>query len=101
MKTAQAFHVYFLGNPDQFGLTQLLADLGLEGEPLTDPAKVVQPALIVVGPGQPAPEGLADLPLAPPADSSPAALRELMRMAMENVALKQQVMQLQEQARRQ
>jgi HD-GYP domain-containing protein (c-di-GMP phosphodiesterase class II) len=101
MKTAHAFRLYLLGNLDQFGLTKLLADLGLEAEPLIDPAQVVRPALIVVGPDQTAPEGLADITITPPGDASPAALRELLQMAMENIALKQQVTQLEEQARRQ
>src|SRR6267142_439015 len=100
MKTAQAFHVYVLGNLDQFGFTKLLADLGLEAEPLIDPGQLVRPALVVVGSDQAAPEGLADITIKPPADASPAALRELLRMAMENIALKQEVAQLEEQARR-
>src|SRR6266850_930714 len=101
MKTAHAFHLYLLGNLDQFGFTKLLADLGLDAEPLIDPAQVVRPALVVVGPDQAAPEGLADITITPPADASPAALRELLRIAMENIALKQQVTQLEEQAKRQ
>jgi HD-GYP domain-containing protein (c-di-GMP phosphodiesterase class II) len=101
MKTAHAFHLYLLGNLDQFGFAKLLADLGLEAEPLIDPAQVVRPALVVVGPDQAAPEGLADITITPPADASPAALRELLRIAMENIALKQQVTQLEEQAKRQ
>ena len=101
MKTAHAFHIYLLGNLDQFGFTKLLADLGLEAEPLIDPAQVVRPALIVVGPDRQAPEGLDDIAIKPPPDASPAALRELLRMAMENAALKVEVTQLEEQARRQ
>jgi HD-GYP domain-containing protein (c-di-GMP phosphodiesterase class II) len=101
MKTAHAFHLYLLGNVDQFGFSKLLADLGLEAEPLIDPAQVVRPALIVVGPDQQAPEGLDDITIKPPADASPAALRELLRMAMANAALKLEVTQLEEQARRQ
>ena len=101
MKTAHAFHLYLLGNLDQLGFTKLLADLGLESEPLIDPATVVRPALLVVGPDRQAPEGLDDITIKPPADASPAALRELLRMAMENIALKQEVTQLEEQARRQ
>ncbi|HYR49947.1 MAG TPA: HD domain-containing phosphohydrolase, partial [Candidatus Eisenbacteria bacterium] len=60
----------------------------------------VRPALVVVGSDQAAPEGLADITIKPPADASPAALRELLRLAMENIALKQEVAQLEEQARR-
>src|SRR5450631_1500404 len=98
MKTAQPFHVYLLGNLEQPELTKLLAELGLEGQALKDPAEVVHPALIVVGPGQTAPEGLGDITIAPPVDSSPSALREMLRVAMENIALKQQVTQLEDQA---
>jgi HD-GYP domain-containing protein (c-di-GMP phosphodiesterase class II) len=101
MNTAQAFHVYFLGNPEDPGLIRLLAELGLEGQPLTDPAEVVHPALILIGPGQDAPEGLGDITIAPPHDSSPSALREFLRIAMQNIALKQRVTQMEEQARRQ
>jgi HD-GYP domain-containing protein (c-di-GMP phosphodiesterase class II) len=100
MKTAQAFHLYLLGKLDRPGLPKVLADLGLEAEPLTDPAKVVHPALIVAGPGQHAPEGLADITISPPAGASHSVLRELLRVAMANIALKQQVKQLEEQARR-
>jgi HD-GYP domain-containing protein (c-di-GMP phosphodiesterase class II) len=100
MKTAQAFHLYLLGKLDRPRLPKVLADLGLEAEPLTDPAKVVHPALIVAGPGQHAPEGLADITISPPAGASHSVLRELLRVAMANIALKQQVKQLEEQARR-
>src|SRR6202165_3890009 len=100
MKTAQAFHLYTLGKLDRPGLPKVLADLGLEAEPLTDPAKVVHPALILAGPGQHAPEGMADITISPPAGASQSVLRELLRVAMGNISLKQQVKQLQEQARR-
>jgi HD-GYP domain-containing protein (c-di-GMP phosphodiesterase class II) len=101
MKTTQPFHVYLVGNPEQPGFTSLLAELGLEGLPLGDPAEVIHPALILVSPGQTAPAGLDDITIAPPVDSSPSALREMLRVAMENIALKQQVTQLEDQARRQ
>ncbi|MHB8689088.1 MAG: HD domain-containing phosphohydrolase [Candidatus Dormibacteraceae bacterium] len=100
MKTAPAFHAYLAGDLEQPGLAQLLAELGLESKPLGDPAEVVHPAVILVGPGRQAPAGLDDITIAPPADSSPAALRELLRVAMENVVLKRQVSQLDEQAAR-
>jgi len=54
---------------------------------------VVHPALIVAGPGQRAPEGLGDITISPPVDASPSALRELLRVAMANIALKQQIKQ--------
>jgi HD-GYP domain-containing protein (c-di-GMP phosphodiesterase class II) len=101
MKTAQPFHVYLLGDLEKLGLTKLLAELGLEGQPLKDPAEVVHPALILVGPGMTAPVGLGDITIAPPVDASPSALRELLQMAMENIVLKQHVTQLEDQARRQ
>jgi HD-GYP domain-containing protein (c-di-GMP phosphodiesterase class II) len=100
MKTTQAFNVYLLGHPGKHRLGKVLADLGLEAEPLTDPAKVVHPALIVAGPGHAAPDGMADITIAPPSDASPSALRELLRVAIANVALKRQVKQLDDQARR-
>jgi HD-GYP domain-containing protein (c-di-GMP phosphodiesterase class II) len=101
MKTAQAFHVYLLGDLENLGLTKVLAELGLQGQPLKDPAEVVHPAVILVGPGQAAPEGLADITIAPPVDAPLSALRELLRMAMENITLKREVTQLEEQAKRQ
>jgi HD-GYP domain-containing protein (c-di-GMP phosphodiesterase class II) len=100
MKTAPAFHVYVAGDLTQPGLATLLTELGLESQPLGDPAKVVHPALILVGPGAQVPTGLDDIAVAPPADSSPSALRELLRVAMQNVVLKRQVSQLDEQAAR-
>jgi HD-GYP domain-containing protein (c-di-GMP phosphodiesterase class II) len=101
MKTAPALHLYLLGNHEQSGFASLLADIGIEGQPLSDPSKVLQPALILLGPGQTPPEGMEDISIAPPADASPSALRELLRIAMENIVLKLQVRQLQEQERRQ
>jgi HD-GYP domain-containing protein (c-di-GMP phosphodiesterase class II) len=100
MKTAQAFHLYVLGTADRPGLRKVLADLGLEAEPFTEPAKVVHPALIVASAGHKAPEGLADITISPAADASQTTLRELLRVAMSNIALQQQVKQLEEQARR-
>src|ERR1700716_478846 len=100
MKTAQVFRIYLLGHSDRHAVKRVLADLGLESEHLTDPAKVVHPALILAVPGHATPEGMGDITIALPTDASPAALRELLRVAMANVALKQQVKQLDEQGRR-
>jgi len=97
MKTAPVFHVYLLGDFKQPGLTNLLAELGLEGIPLTKPVEVLEPALILIGPGQEAPAGYSDIAFTPPVDASPSALRELLRVAMENVVLKRQVVQRDEQ----
>ena len=101
MKTAQAIHLYYVGDLETLGLTGLLADLGLEAQALDDSAEVVRPALVLVAPGQNAPDGLGGMTISVPADASPSSLRELLRVAMENIALKQQVTQLEEQARRQ
>jgi HD-GYP domain-containing protein (c-di-GMP phosphodiesterase class II) len=101
MKTAPAFHIYLSGRLEHPGLMGALADLGLEAQPLGDPTAIIRPALILVAPGGGAPEGLADIAVAPPADASAAALRELLRVAMENVALKQEVKVHEDQAGRQ
>src|ERR1700731_3769490 len=99
MKTAPAFHLYLVGDLEQNGVAKVLSDLGLVGQALGDPPSVFQRALIVLGPGQSAPEGMEDIAIAPPMDASPATLRELIRTAIENVVLKQEVRQLQEQER--
>jgi HD-GYP domain-containing protein (c-di-GMP phosphodiesterase class II) len=101
MKTAPALHVYLLGGLQHAGLARALADLSLAAQPLENPSDIVRPALIVLGPGESAPPGLADIAISPPADASAAALRELIRVAIENAALKQEVKLHEEQARRQ
>src|SRR2546425_4717108 len=90
MKTAPKFHLYVLGDGPLPGL----AATGLETERLTDPGQIEQPALVLLAPGQRAPEQLAPIAIEVPADASVAAVRELVRIAMENVALKQQMPQL-------
>src|SRR5260370_11696015 len=96
MKTAPRFHLYVLDRDQPAGL----AAAGLETERLVDPEQIEQPALILLGPGQRAPETLADIALELPPDASPSVLRELLRVAMENVALKQQVTHLESEAHR-
>jgi HD-GYP domain-containing protein (c-di-GMP phosphodiesterase class II) len=100
MTPVPAFHVYILGDLDQPGLATLLDELGLEGIPLTNPVAVLEPALILVSPGHEVPPGYSDISFTPPADAPPSVLRELLRVAMENVVLKRQVAQLDEQAAR-
>jgi HD-GYP domain-containing protein (c-di-GMP phosphodiesterase class II) len=90
MKTAPKFHLYVAGGEVPAGLSAS----GLETESMPDPAAVEQPALVLLGQGQEAPEHLAATTLELPPDASPAAIRELIRVAMENVVLKQQVAQL-------
>src|SRR5260370_21567306 len=94
MKTAPVFHVYLLGDLQQHGLTTLLAELGLEGIPLTMPVEVLEPALILIGPGHEAPAGYSDIAFTPPVGPSPAVLRELLRVAMEDGGLKRRVLRL-------
>jgi HD-GYP domain-containing protein (c-di-GMP phosphodiesterase class II) len=101
MMTAPVFHIYLLGSLDHVDLEGVLADIGLEGQRLEGTTTIVSPALILLGTGQTAPQGLADISFALPPDASPASLSHLVHMAMENVALKQSVRQLEEQAKRQ
>ena len=100
MKAAPVFHLYVLGDLKQPGLAGLLAELGLEGIPLTNPVEVLEPALILIGPGHEVPPGYSNISFTPPDDAPPSVLRELLRVAMENVVLKRQVAQLDEQATR-
>jgi HD-GYP domain-containing protein (c-di-GMP phosphodiesterase class II) len=101
MKTVPAFHIYLLGSLEQVGLDEVLADIGVEGQRLEDTTTIVSPALILLGTGQSAPQGLADISFSLPVDASRAALSHLLHMAMENVALKQSMRDLEEQAKRQ
>src|SRR6202795_1878846 len=100
MKTAPVVHLYVLGDLKQPGLADLLDELGLEGIPLTTPVEVLEPALILIGRGHEAPPGYSNISFTPPDDAPPSVLRELLRVAMENVVLKRQVAQLDEQAAR-
>src|SRR5439155_1378947 len=100
VKAAGGFHVYLApGTDGRFGA--VLAELGLEGTALGEPETVATPAVIVLAPGEAAPEGFEDIAIRPPADAPPAALRELLRVALQNSVLKLDVRQLEEQARRQ
>ncbi len=101
MKTAQAFHIYLAPGLQNSELAAVLAELGLQAQTLDNAATVVQPALVLLDPGQKAPDGLEEMALAPPKDASRTALRELLRIAMQNVVLKRDVKQLEEQAHRQ
>src|SRR6266852_3630006 len=96
MKTVPGFHLYVLNGDEQAGLKST----GLETETLADPAQIQHPALVLLGPGQKAPEQLGASSVEIPADASPMAIREIVRVAMENVALKQQVTQLEGEAHR-
>ena len=101
MKTTHAFVVYLTPGLENGELPAVLAELGIKGLGLDDSSTVITPALVLHETGEEPPKGLGDMAFAVPKDASRAALRELLRTAMENAALKREVKQLQEQARRQ
>jgi len=98
VKAAQPFNLYVLEGTEQAALGRALAGIGLEVKPLPDRLAPERPALIVLGEGQQAPPGLDDIAISPPPGTAGPALRELIRMAIENVTLKQEVVQLKERA---
>jgi len=101
VKSAPAFHIYVAPGIENGKVATVLEELGLQSKPLGDADSVIAPALIVLAPGEAAPEGLEDSTMRPPADAPPAALREIFRVALQNAVLKLEVKQLEEQARRQ
>ena len=101
VKSAPAFHIYVAPGVENGKVATVLEELGLQSKPLVDADSVIAPALIVLAPGEAAPEGLEDSTIRPPADAPPAALREIFRVALQNAVLKLEVKQLEEQARRQ
>ncbi len=96
MKTAPRFHLYVLNGTQVPGLDAT----GLETEQLAEGGHVELPALVLFGPGQEAPGPVANMALELPADATPDVLRELIKVAMENVVLKHQVVQLETEAHR-
>ena len=96
MKTAPRVHLYVLAGGQVAGLE----GTGLQPETLADPGQVEQPALVLLGPGQKPPEEVAEIAIEVPADATPAAVRELVRVGMENIALKRQVTELEGEAHR-
>ncbi|HEX7263648.1 MAG TPA: HD domain-containing phosphohydrolase [Candidatus Dormibacteraeota bacterium] len=101
MNNADTLNVYLAPGLESSELTALMAELGLEGHPLDDPETIVQPALLVLAQGGTAPEGLAGMAIEIPVDASRATLAELLRVGMDNAALKHALKQLEEQAHRQ
>jgi len=96
MKTAPKFHLYVL---DAVRLPSLAAT-GLDVQDLPGMEQIERPALVLLAPGQKAPEQLDLMAIELPADASPSAVRELIRIGMENVVLKQQMAQLEAEAHR-
>jgi HD-GYP domain-containing protein (c-di-GMP phosphodiesterase class II) len=98
----QRFHLYLLDGQERDRLSGKLAGLGLESETLLgSPPLVEQPALILLAPGETAPEGLGATAIELPDDAPFSSLLQIIRVAMENVALKREVGQLEEHAKRQ
>ena len=96
MKTAQDFHLYVVGATP----TAAMAATGLEIETLVDPAQLERPALVLLAPGQRPPEGLGEIAIEVPPETGAAALREIVRVGIQNVVLKQQVAELEGEAHR-
>ncbi len=101
LKTATAFHVYLGRGIDRERISSVLEELGIEGAPLGSPESIQSPALLILGLAEPAPEGFEELAIRPPAEVTATALREIVRVGIENAALKHERQQLQELARRQ
>jgi HD-GYP domain-containing protein (c-di-GMP phosphodiesterase class II) len=101
LKSTHAFVVYLTPGLENVALPAVLAELGIKGLALDDSSTVITPALVLHATGEEPPKGLGDMAFAVPNDASGAALRELLRTAMENAALKREVKELEEQARRQ
>ena len=78
VKSAPAFHIYVAPGIENGKVATVLEELGLQSKPLGDADSVIAPALIVLAPGEAAPEGLEDSTIRPPADAPPAALRAVM-----------------------
>jgi HD-GYP domain-containing protein (c-di-GMP phosphodiesterase class II) len=96
MKVAPRFHLYVLDGGQIAGL----AETGLETERLDDPAQIEEPALVLLAPGQTAPADLAPIAIEIPVNVPAATIRELVRVAIENIELKQQVADLESEAHR-
>jgi hypothetical protein len=101
LKTASAFHIYLGRGVENGRFTAVLGELGLEGTPLGAPETLQSPAVLILSPGEETPEGMEETAIRPPADATPAALREILRVGLQSAVLKLEVKQLQEQARRQ
>ena len=96
LKTAPRFHLYVLDGGQIAGL----AESGLETERLDDPSLIEEPALLLLGPGQKAPADLAAISIEIPGGVPSETVRELVRVAMDNVELKQKVADLESEAHR-
>jgi len=96
MQTAPRFHLYVMDAGQIAGL----AETGLEPERLADPSLIEEPALVLLVPGQDVPEDLKPISIEVPADAPAAMVKELIRIASENILLKVQVADLESEAHR-
>ena len=96
MKVAPRFHLYVLDGDQIAGL----AETGLETERLEDPSQIEEPALVLLAPGQTAPPDLAPIAIEIPLNVPAGTIREMVRFAMENIELKQKVVDLESEAHR-
>ena len=90
LKTISAFPIYLAPSFENGRLGSVLEELGLHGIPLSQVNSIVAPALVVLAPGEAAPEGLEESTVRPPVDAPPAALREILRVALQNAELREQ-----------
>jgi HD-GYP domain-containing protein (c-di-GMP phosphodiesterase class II) len=97
----QTFNLYLLSGQEQSRLSGRLGALGLETKILVNVADLEHPALLLLAQGEEAPEGLAEISMELPEDASASSLRELIRVAIANVALQRELTQLEEQSLRQ
>ena len=96
MKTAPRFHLYVLDGDQPAGL----AEAGLDAKKLMDFSLLEEPALVLVAPGQVVPDDLRPIAIEVPPGAPPSVVRELVRVAAENIELKLQVADLESEAHR-
>src|SRR5712691_11549289 len=96
MKTAPRFHLYVVDGGQIAGLDEA----GLETENLGDPSLIEEPALVLLTPGQSVPADLKAIAIEVPANAPASMVRELVRVASENIELKVQVADLESEAHR-
>ncbi|HVH62816.1 MAG TPA: HD domain-containing phosphohydrolase [Candidatus Dormibacteraeota bacterium] len=99
MKTASELNLYILDGKES-ELASLVAASGLEARPLTDPQAVDPPAIVLIAAGGSVPQSLEAVTVQIPAGASPQAIRELVRVAAENIDLREQLSHLEAEARR-
>lgn len=100
MKTAPPFHLYVLQGQERSELATRLAANGLETKSLPSAGEIEEPAIVLVAAGENVPAQVTGMVLEIPPGASDDAVKELVRLRMENVALKRDVEHLEADARR-